>query len=343
MPASNNNMAAAHSKRHPSKKTVTVGALVRQGARRFTAAGVAFGHGTTNAFDEAAYLVLHALRLPLDALGSVYDQRVTTSERERVLALFRARIRERLPAAYLTGEAWLGEHRFRIDERALIPRSFIAELLRDDLAPWITDGNRIRTALDLCTGSGCLAILLALSFPQARVDAADLSTAALDLARENVATYRLGKRICLLESDLYSALCGRRYDLIVTNPPYVTGRSMRALPAEYRHEPAMALAGGRDGLDLIRLILSAAAAHLNPAGLLVVETGHARKRVEQAFPGLEFTWPVTSGGDDCVFLLTRDQLVAAPPAQFPASSSRDAPRRGKARGLGRASAAAAKK
>ena len=336
-------MTAARTRRHPANKTVTVGALVQQGARRFTAAKLVFGHGTTNAFDEAAYLVLYAMRLPLDNLGSVYDRRVTASERERVLALFRARIRERRPAAYLTGEAWLGAHRFRIDERALIPRSFIAELLRDDLAPWISDGTRIRTALDLCTGSGCLAILMALSFPKACIDAADLSTAAIDLAHENVATYRLGRRIRLVESDLYSALRGRRYDLIVTNPPYVTGRTMRALPAEYRHEPALALAGGRDGFDLIRLILSGAAAHLNPAGLLVVETGHARKRVERAFAHLEFTWPVTSGGDDCVFLLTREQLVAAPPAQFPASSSRGAPRRGKARGPGRASAAAAKK
>lgn len=336
-------MTTARVRRQPRPRPLTVGALVRQGVRRFNAARLAFGHGTTNAFDEAAYLVLHALRLPLDDLASIYERRVTAAERERVLALFRARIETRRPAPYLTGEAWLGNHRFRIDERALIPRSYIAELLRDDLAPWIAAPEEIHSALDLCTGSGCLAILTALSFPRARVDATDISGDALNLARENVAMYRLGRRIRLLESDLYAALRGRRYDLIVTNPPYVTGRAMRRLPQEYRHEPRLALAGGEDGLELIRGIIGSAAAHLEPKGLLVVETGHARKAVERAFPRLPFTWPVTSGGDDCVFLLAREQLVEALSPLSRARSSRGAPRRSGVPASGRASAAAAKK
>jgi ribosomal protein L3 glutamine methyltransferase len=217
-------------------------------------------------------------------------------------------MRERRPAAYLTREAWLGEFRFYVDERAIVPRSFIAELLRDALAPWIRDAQRVRSVLDLCTGSGCLAVLAAHFFAKARVDAVDLSAAALQVARRNVKDYKLTKRVRLVKSDLFGGLAGKRYDLIVSNPPYVKAESMRALPREYRCEPRLALAGGRDGLDLVRRMLAQAAAHLNPSGLLVVEIGHNRRTLEKAYPRLPFIWLDTSAGEDYVFMLQREDL-----------------------------------
>lgn len=293
----------------------TVGELVRYGARRFKARHLAFGHGSLNAFDEAAYLVLHALGLPPDQLAPHLDLRPTPRRIEKVRALFERRIRERKPAAYLTGEAWLGEFRFHVDERVIVPRSYLAELLRNDLAPWIPRPGRIRSALDLCTGSGCLAIMLAHSLPRARIDAVDISADALEVARCNVADYALQNRIRLIRSDLFAAVAGKRYDLIISNPPYVAAVSMRRLPREYRHEPRLALAGGRDGLQFTRAILSGAASHLTPGGLLVMEVGHQRARVERAFPRTAFTWPDTSAGDDCVFLIFREQLTGLnPPA-----------------------------
>jgi ribosomal protein L3 glutamine methyltransferase len=283
--------------------------FVHAGAKRFGAARLVFGHGTTNAFDEAVYLTLHALRLPPDELEPHLDTPLTKRQSGRILTLFERRIRERAPAAYLTHEAWLGDFRFYVDERVIVPRSYIAELLREDLAPWLINPRKIRSALDLCTGSGCLAILLAHSFPRARIDATDIAADALRVARRNVANYQLENRINLLKSDLFSALAEKRYDLIVSNPPYVRAAIMRRLPPEYRREPRIALAGGTDGLAALRGILSQAARHLNPNGLLVAEVGHNRRQVEKAFPGLAFTWPETSGGDDCVFLLAREQLV----------------------------------
>jgi ribosomal protein L3 glutamine methyltransferase len=217
-------------------------------------------------------------------------------------------VRERTPAAYLTHEAWLGEFRFYVDERVIVPRSFIAELLRDGLAPWIADAKRVRSALDLCTGSGCLAVLAAHAFPKAQVDAADLSPEALQVARRNVKDYALGKRVRLVRSDLFKRLAARRYDLILSNPPYVDAATMRALPREYRREPRLALAGGRDGLELVRRMLAQAAAHLNPGGLLIVEIGHNRAVLEKAYPRLPFTWLETSAGDDYVFMLRREDL-----------------------------------
>jgi len=282
---------------------------LHHGVKRFKQARLAFGHGTTNAFDEAAYLTLHALRLPLHELEPHLDTLLTARQLDRILKLFERRIAERKPAAYLTREAWLGDFRFYVDERVIVPRSYIAELLRDDLAPWVAKPSKIKTALDLCTGSGCLAILLAHSFRRARIDAVDIDRNALRVARRNVADYGLADRIALHEADLFSALAGKRYDLIVSNPPYVTAANMRRLPREYRSEPPIALAGGSDGLDVVRAMLSQAAAHLNPGGLLVVEVGHNRQGVEKAFPRLPFTWPETSGGDDCVFLLSREQLL----------------------------------
>jgi ribosomal protein L3 glutamine methyltransferase len=277
---------------------------VRDGARRFRRARLAFGHGTTNAHDEAAWLVLHALGLPLD---SATDKAVAHREARRVLDLFDRRIHTRKPAAYLTGEAWLGGLRFQVDERVVVPRSHVARLLDERLAPWITAPNTIRSALDLCTGSGCLAVLLARAFPRARVDAADLSPAALAVARINVGKYRLKGRIRLVRSDMFSALRGKHYDLIVSNPPYVTAARMKSLPREYRHEPAMGLGGGRDGLGAVRRILAQASAHLNPGGLLVVEVGGGRRSVEREFPRVQFAWPETAAGHS-VFIVGRDEL-----------------------------------
>lgn len=275
-------------------------------AARLERAGVSFGHGTTNAIDEAAWLVLHALGLPVDQLGPYLDLAVDADRARAAGALVARRIRTRKPAAYLLKEAWLGPHRFYVDERVIVPRSFIAELLRPRLVPWIKDPARVRSALDLCTGSGCLAILAALAFPKAHVDAADLSPGALAVAARNVADYRLGKRVRLVESDLFGALEGRTYDLIVSNPPYVTAAAMRKLPEEYLREPEMALASGRDGLAHTRVILAQARHHLNPGGLLVVEIGHNRKALERAFPKFAFEWPSVSAGAGFVFVLRRE-------------------------------------
>lgn len=281
---------------------------LRFAVSRFNEAKLAFGHGTENAFDEAAYLILHALHLPPDRLEPFLDATLTTSELGRVLDLVERRVAERIPAAYLTNEAWLGDLRFYVDERVIVPRSCIAELIREGLAPWLRDDASIALALDLCTGSGCLAILLALQFPQARVDAVDLSETALAVAERNARDYGLEGRVDVIRSDAFSALGDRRYDLIVSNPPYVTDAAMAALPVEYRREPAIALAGGPDGMDVVRRIVNEAAGHLTEQGLLVVEVGGNRAFVEAAFPDLALTWPETSGGADRVFLASRAEL-----------------------------------
>jgi ribosomal protein L3 glutamine methyltransferase len=275
---------------------------------RFGEAGLSFGHGTTSARDEAAYLILHTLKLPLDRLDPFLDKTLTAEETEAVSRVLRLRIEQRVPAAYLTHEAWLGDFRFYVDERVIVPRSYIAELLRDELSPWVKDPDSVGAALDLCSGSGCLAILLAQAFPKARVDATELSSDALEVARKNVADYGLEDRIRLVRGDLFAGLSGP-YELIVSNPPYVNADSMAALPPEYRAEPQMALAGGEDGLDIVRRIVSGAGTLLDQDGLLVVEIGHNRETLEQAFPRLPFTWLETSGGDGFVFLLTGAQLA----------------------------------
>lgn len=269
-----------------------------------------FGHGTTNAYDEAAYLLLHTLHLPLDRLEPFLDARLTAAERNELAALFARRIDERIPAAYLTGEAWLGDFRFHVDPRVLIPRSYLAELLPDGLAPYVGDAERVRSALDLCTGSGCLAIILAHAYPAADIDAVDLSPDALTVAQRNVAEYGLAGRINLLRSDLFTNLRNKRYDLIITNPPYVTANAMDALPAEYLHEPRMALAGGDDGLDAVRAIVESSARYLNPGGTLVVEVGNGRDAVESTYPRLPLVWLSTPSSEDSVFLVKREELPA---------------------------------
>ncbi len=292
-----------------TESLITVRDWLRFAVSRFNEAKLFFGHGSDNAFDEAAYLILHTLHLPLDRLEPFLDASLTHGESEAVRAVLERRVRERAPAAYLTHEAWLAGHRFYVDERVIVPRSFIAELLEDQLAPWIEDADRVTDVLDLCTGSGCLAVLAALAFPAAAVDAADLSKDALAVAARNLADYDLGARIELLESDLFSALGGRRYDLIISNPPYVNAESVATLPPEYRAEPALALGSGDDGLDATRKILAAAADHLKPGGLLVVEIGHNRDALEAAYPTLPFTWLDTESGDQFVFLLRREDLA----------------------------------
>jgi ribosomal protein L3 glutamine methyltransferase len=283
---------------------------LRYAVSRFGEARLAFGHGTTNAYDEAAYLLLHALHLPLDRLEPFLDARLTQNERARVAQLLDRRIEQRVPAAYLTHEAWLGEFRFYVDERVLIPRSYIAELLPEGIAPFVGPAEAVGTALDLGTGSGCLAILLAHTYPGADIDAVDISTDALTVAQHNVADYGLADRINLIRSDLFGNLAGKTYDLIVSNPPYVPALSMADLPPEYRHEPALALAGGEDGLDAVRTILAEAPRFLNPAGTLVVEVGGNRTAAELAFPKLPFVWLETQTSSDSVFLLKREDLIA---------------------------------
>ena len=282
--------------------------LLRFAVSRYNEARLFFGHGTDNAWDEAVYLLLHCLHLPLDRLEPFLDAKLTSAERADVLHLIERRVKERLPVAYLTNEAWLGEFSFYVDERVIVPRSFIAELLREQLAPWVEDPDAVADVLDLCTGSACLAILAAHAFPAARIDAVDLSPDALAVARHNVADYDLAARVRLVEGNLFSRLKSRRYDLIIANPPYVNAAAMATLPAEYRREPELALASGDDGLDLTRAILAGARRQLRPHGLLVVEIGHNREALEAAFPETPFTWLDTTAGDQYVFLLHRDDL-----------------------------------
>jgi ribosomal protein L3 glutamine methyltransferase len=282
--------------------------LLRYAVTRFNTAGLFFGHGSSNAFDEAAYLMLHSLKLPLDKLDPFLDARLLPDEIDALLKVIDRRANDRVPAAYITNEAWLGDYRFYIDERVIVPRSFIAELIPEHFSPWVSDPESVMNVLELCTGSGCLPIMLADAFPNAQVDAVDISADALAVARRNVADYELQDRISLIESDLYAKVPKKKYDLIVTNPPYVNAGSMDKLPQEYRHEPQMALAGGADGMDLVRKIVAGAAQRLTKNGVLIVEIGNEREHTEAAFSDLELTWLSTSAGDDMVFLLTADQL-----------------------------------
>jgi ribosomal protein L3 glutamine methyltransferase len=285
---------------------------IRHAVSRFGAAGLAFGHGSATAFDEACYLVLHTLHLPPDRLDAFLDARLLPDERTRLAQVIARRVDERIPAAYLTHEAWLGDFRFYVDPRVIVPRSFIAELLPDALHPFVGDADGVAAALDLCTGSGCLAVLLAHAYPNAEIDAADISADALAVAQRNVRDYGLDGRINLVRSDLFGNLPEKHYDLIVCNPPYVTTAAMDSLPPEYRHEPPLALAGGDDGMDAVRVILAEAPRFLAPKGAIVVEIGHNRALAEAAFPRLPFVWLSTQSAEDAVFLLTREDLAAAP-------------------------------
>ncbi|SAK58965.1 N5-glutamine S-adenosyl-L-methionine-dependent methyltransferase [Caballeronia temeraria] len=288
----------------------TVRDLLRFGVSRFTEAGLSFGHGSSNAYDEAAYLILHTLHLPLDTLDPFLDARLLDHEIDAVMKVIERRAKERIPAAYITQEAWMHGRRFYVDERVIVPRSFIGELLQDGLQPYVADPDHVTRVLELCTGSGCLAILAAQAFENADVDAVDISADALAVARRNVDDYELEERVSLYEGDLYAPLPQARYEVIITNPPYVNADAMKALPEEYRHEPELALAGGADGMDVVRRIVRDAGKWLTEDGVLVVEIGNERPNVEAALGGLDLVWLSTSAGDDNVFLIQAADLPA---------------------------------
>jgi ribosomal protein L3 glutamine methyltransferase len=287
---------------------VTVRDWLRFAVSRFTAENLAFGHGTSRAVDEAAYLILHTLHLPIDELDPWLDCRLTRAEREQVSAIVEKRIVTRKPAPYLTNEAWIRGHSFYCDERVLVPRTYFGELLEDRLSAVVADPDAVESVLDLCTGSGCIAILAAMTFPNAAVDAVDISPDALAVAERNVAEYGLEDRIRIIRSDLFAGLAGKRYDLILSNPPYVAAEAMAAFSAEYRAEPVIAHAGGGDGMDLVRRIIESAGRHLTPDGALVVEVGTGGPLLERDFPSLPFLWLATEESEGEVFALPASTL-----------------------------------
>ena len=282
--------------------------LLRYAVTRFNGARLFFGHGSVEAFDEAAYLILHTLKLPLDKLEPFLDAKLLPDEVLQVLAVIERRAVERVPAAYITNQAWLGTYAFYVDERVLVPRSFIAELVPERFSPRVIDPDAVEHILELCTGSGCLAIMMADAFQNSVVDAVDISPDALAVAEHNIREYKLEGRVNPIASDLYQNVPFKKYDLIVTNPPYVNSDSMSKLPQEYLREPHIALDGGIDGMDLVRKIIDGACDYLTPDGILMVEIGNEREYAEAAFGHLGLTWVTTSAGDDMVFLLTADQL-----------------------------------
>ena len=295
-------------KNNAAEELITVRDWLRYSVSRFEEAGIFYGHGTDNAYDEAAWLVLAALHLPHDTLENFFDAKLIASERKHLAALIERRVTERTPTAYLVNEAWLKGFKFYVDERVIVPRSFIAELLETGLSPWIEYQEMVESAADICTGSGCLGVLLAHAFPNAAVDVIDISPDAIAVANINIANYGLQEQVTAIESDMFTALSGKTYDLIISNPPYVDAPSMATLPEEYRNEPQLALGSGDAGLDHTHTILREAGKYLNDGGLLVVEIGHNRNALLQAYPQLPFTWLEVASGDEFVFLLTKEQL-----------------------------------
>lgn len=296
-----------------SQELFTIRDFIRYAVSQFEASSIFFGHGTDNAYDEAVWLVMGALHLPLDTVENFWDARLTTPEREKLASFIEERVSKHTPTAYLLKEAWLQGYLFYVDERVLIPRSFIAELLLDNLltsslSPWIEYPEMITSAADICTGSGCLGILLAHTFPDAAVDVVDISKDAIDVCNINIEKYGLQDQVIAIESDMFSALSGKTYDLIISNPPYVDAPSMAALPKEYQNEPQLALGSGDAGLDHTHTLLREAAKYLNDDGLLVVEIGHNRDALEAAYPDVAFNWLEVSSGNQFVFLLTKAQL-----------------------------------
>ena len=292
-----------------STELLTIRDWLRYAVSQFEASDIFYGHGTDNAYDEAVWLVMSALHLPMDTLNNFFDARITIAERSKLSQLLEQRISSHTPTAYLVKEAWLQGLKFFVDERVLVPRSFIAELLNDDLSPWIEYPELVESAADICTGSGCLGIMLASAFPNAAVDVVDISTDALDVANINIANYGLEDQITAIQSDMFTALKGRKYDVIISNPPYVDAPSMAELPAEYRNEPQIALGSGNDGLDHTHTLLREAGHYLNENGILIVEIGHNRDALQAAYPNIAFNWLEVSSGNEFVFLLTKAQLL----------------------------------
>ncbi len=292
---------------------ITIRDWIRLAVSRFEASDVFYGHGTDNAYDEAVWLIMSALHLPMDTLDNFLDARLTTTERTKLASFIEQRITKHTPTAYLVKEAWLQGLKFYVDERVLIPRSFIAELLNTDLSPWIEFPEMVESAADICTGSGCLGVLLASVFPNAAIDVIDISQDAIDVANINIANYGLEDQITAIKSDMFNVLrdennvC-KKYDVIISNPPYVDAPSMAALPAEYQNEPQLALGSGLAGLDHTHTILREAANYLSDDGILIVEIGHNREALEATYPNIVFTWLEVSSGNEFVFLLTKSQL-----------------------------------
>lgn len=285
----------------------TIGDVVRWATSRFNEAGLYFGHGTESAYDEAMSLVLRALHLPYEINSSTLNARLTATEKDHLFQLIQRRINERVPVPYLIHEAYFAGLPFYVDERVLIPRSPIAELIENDFAPWCNAEN-FHHILDLCTGSGCIAVACAKTFPDAKVDATDISKEALEVAKMNVQRHEVSQQIHLIQSDLFSNIPARKYDLIVSNPPYVDAEDMASLPREYHHEPALGLAAGSDGLDLVKNILQNAGKYLNKNGVLIVEVGNSEYALAEQFPDLPFTWIEFQRGGGGVFMLTAKQL-----------------------------------
>lgn len=290
-------------------KPQTLGDRLKWAVRQYARHKAALGQVATNAHDEALYLLLRAVGLPLDSRPAVLKRKLTPEETVRVREVFRRRLEERIPAAYLTREAFLGEHRFYVDERVIIPRSYFLELLPEQIPQWLPANKPVKRAVDVCTGSGCLAILLAHQFPEAKVDAIELSPDAMAVARFNVATHGLAKRIRLHHSDVFDAVPPVKYDLILSNPPYVPTRELRGLPVEFTKEPRMALDGGPDGLDIIRKILRQSRERLQKHGIVVLEVGGLRAAMDRAFPELDLHWLHTEDGEDCVCLIQAARLL----------------------------------
>ena len=291
---------------------ITIRDLIRWAVTEFEKAGIYYGHGMGNALDEAVFIALSSLKLPLNIIESYFDSRLTRAEREMLLTLYQRRITERTPAAYLTHEAWFAGLKFYVDEHVLVPRSPIAELIEKQFEPWI-EADKVERILDLCTGSGCIGIASAYAFEWAEVDLADISPEAIEIAQKNIDNHQLQEQVTVYQSDLFSALEGQKYDIIVTNPPYVDAIDMSILPDEFKQEPELGLAAGEDGLDLVKVILKQAANHLNPEGILVVEVGNSQFALEELLPEVGFYWLEFERGGQGVFLLTYEQLMEYQP------------------------------